>query len=103
MRAVGRQAARDIRAAPPLQSPPRDPPADPWLAAARRLVDDLAANTHAIGELLPEVAPVYLSDADAAGVLALLCEQIGEPLVQGLAARRYAIFGDRRALHGAVP
>ncbi|AEY94154.1 hypothetical protein SHJG_p1023 (plasmid) [Streptomyces hygroscopicus subsp. jinggangensis 5008] len=74
---MGHQAARAIRAAPPLQSP-RDPPADPSLAAARRLVDDLAANTHAIGELLLEVAPVYLSDADA-------------------------IFGARRALHGAVP
>ncbi|GAA2359624.1 hypothetical protein [Streptomyces cuspidosporus] len=45
-----------------------------------------------------EVAPAYLSDTEAAtGVLALLCEQIGEPLEHGIAARRYAISGDRRA------
>ncbi|WP_445282584.1 hypothetical protein [Streptomyces sp. DSM 118148] len=31
-----------------------------------------------------------------------LCEQIGEPLEHGLAARRYAMSGDRRALHGTV-
>lgn len=34
--------------------------------------------------------------------VALLCEEIGEPLEHGLAARRYAIPGDRRALHGTV-
>ncbi|MFJ8854931.1 hypothetical protein [Streptomyces sp. NPDC102437] len=49
-----------------------------------------------------EVAPAYLSDTDAAHVLALLCEEIGEPLDHGLAARRYAMSGDRRALHGTV-
>ncbi|MFD0622320.1 hypothetical protein ACFQ2K_05240 [Streptomyces sanglieri] len=32
-----------------------------------------------------EVAPAYLSDT--ADVLALLCEEIGEPLDHGLAAR----------------
>ncbi|MFD9286103.1 hypothetical protein ACFWD7_54780 [Streptomyces mirabilis] len=100
VRAVVRQAVRDIRTAPP--PPPADPPADPAIAAARRLVDDLAANSHAIGELMLEVAPAYLSDTDAADVLALLCEQIGEPLEHGLAARRYALSGDRRALHGTV-
>ncbi|MEU5397140.1 hypothetical protein ACH5A2_41010 [Streptomyces collinus] len=49
-----------------------------------------------------EVAPAYLSDTDAADALALLCEEIGEPLEHGLAARRYATSGDRRALHGTV-
>uniref|UniRef100_UPI002F90CBD0 hypothetical protein n=1 Tax=Streptomyces sp. NBC_01562 TaxID=2975879 RepID=UPI002F90CBD0 len=98
--AVVRQAVRDIRSAPP--PPPADPPADPAITATRRLVDDLAANSHAIGELMLEVAPAYLSDTDAADVLALLCEQIGEPLEHGLAARRYALSGDRRALHGTV-
>jgi hypothetical protein len=68
----------------------------------RRVVDDLAASTHAIGELMLEVAPAYLSDTDAADILAPLCEQIGEPLEHGLAARRYALSGDRRALHGTV-
>ncbi|UDM05444.1 hypothetical protein [Streptomyces longhuiensis] len=42
------------------------------------------------------------SDAEAADVLALLCEQIGEPLEHGLAARRCAVSGDRRALIGTV-
>ena len=100
VRAVVRQAVRDVRTAPP--PPPADPPADPSLAAARRLVDDLAANNHAIGELMLEVAPAYLSDTAAAEVLHPLCEEIGEPLDHGLAARRYAISGDRRALHGTV-
>lgn len=49
-----------------------------------------------------EVAPAYLSDSEAADTLPLLCEQIGEPLEHGLAARRYATTGDRRALHGTV-
>ncbi|MFI2722103.1 hypothetical protein ACH5AI_38315 [Streptomyces collinus] len=100
MRAVVRQAVRDVRTVPP--PPPTDPPADPAVAALRAVVDDLDASTHAIGELMLEVAPAYLSDTDAADVLALLCEQIGEPLEYGLAARRYAMSGDRRALHGTV-
>ncbi|WP_406004708.1 hypothetical protein [Streptomyces sp. NBC_00987] len=100
VRAVVRQAVRDIRAAPPPQ--PADPPTDPTVAALRRVVDDLAASSHAIGELMLEVAPAYLSDTDAADILELLCEEIGEPLDHGLAARRYAMSGDRRALHGTV-
>ncbi|MCX5426196.1 hypothetical protein OHU11_00095 [Streptomyces sp. NBC_00257] len=100
VRAVARQAVRDIRTAPP--PPLADPPTDPTVAALRRAVDDLAASTHAIGELMLEVAPAYLSDTAAADVLALLCEEIGEPLDHGLATRRYALFGDRRALHGTV-
>ncbi|WP_432127508.1 hypothetical protein [Streptomyces sp. bgisy082] len=100
MRAVVRQAVRDIRTAPPPA--PADPPADPTVAALRHVVDDLTASTHAIGELMLEVAPAYLSDTEAANVLALLCDQIGEPLEHGLAARPYAMSGDRRALHGTV-
>ncbi|MGW4103083.1 hypothetical protein [Streptomyces sp. NPDC004976] len=63
-----RQAVRDVRTAPP--PPPADPLADPTVAALCAVVDDLAASTHAIGE----------------------------PLAHGLAARRYAMSGDRRAL-----
>ncbi|MER5201158.1 hypothetical protein ACWD3J_47330 [Streptomyces sp. NPDC002755] len=101
VRAVVRQSVRDVRTAPP--PPPANPSADPLVAAGRQLTDDLFASTYAIGELMLEVAPAYLSDTEAAtGVLALLCEQIGEPLERGLAARRYAMSGDRRALHGRI-
>lgn len=100
VRAVVRQAVRDVRTAPPPA--PAEPPADPAVTALRAVVDDLAASSHAIGELMLEVAPAYLSDTEAADVLALLCEQIGEPLDHGLAARRYALTGDRRALAGTV-
>ncbi|MGW3498945.1 hypothetical protein [Streptomyces sp. NPDC001020] len=75
VRAVVRQAVRDVHTAPP--PPPADLPADPTVAAARAIVDDLAAINHKIGELMLEVAPAYLSDTEAADVLALLCEQIG--------------------------
>ncbi|WP_236246818.1 hypothetical protein [Streptomyces sp. CC210A] len=101
VRAVVCQAVRDVRTAPP--PPPAEPSADPTVAAARAIVDDLVAINHKIGELMLEVAPAYLSDTEAAnGALALLCEQIGEPMEHGLAARRYALTGDRRALHGTV-
>ncbi|MFB7552774.1 hypothetical protein [Streptomyces sp. NPDC056154] len=49
-----------------------------------------------------EVAPAYLSDTDAADILGLLCEEIGESLDHGFVGRRYAMSGDRRALHGTV-
>ncbi|MEV7282917.1 hypothetical protein [Streptomyces sp. NPDC093111] len=98
VRAVVRRAIHDVRTAPP----PAELPADPAAAALRVVVDELAASTHAIGELMLEVAPAYLSDTDAADALALLCDQIGEPLDHGLAARRYALTGDRRALYGTV-
>ncbi|MEU7031378.1 hypothetical protein AB0A60_32380 [Streptomyces sp. NPDC046275] len=101
VRAVVRQAVRDVRTAPPVL--PADPPADPVVAAGLQLTDDLFASAYAIGELMLEVAPAYLSDTEAAaGALALLCEEIGQPLEHGLAARRYALTGDRRALHGTV-
>lgn len=101
MRAVVRQAVRDVRTAPP--PPPADPSADPLVAAGRQLTDDRSTGAYAIGELMLEVAPAYLCDTEAAnGVLALLCEEIGGPLEHGLAARRYAMSGDRRALDGAV-
>jgi hypothetical protein len=94
VRAVVRQAVR------PAPSP-ADLPADPALTELRRVVDDLAATTYAIGELMLEVAP-DLSDTDAADLLAPLCEAIGENLEHGLAAGRYALSGNRCTLHGAV-
>ncbi|WP_434435411.1 hypothetical protein [Streptomyces noursei] len=101
VRAVVRQAVRDVRTAPPPS--PAEPSTDPVVAAGRQLTDNLFASEYAIGELMLEVAPAYLSDLEAAtGALALLCEQIGEPLEHGLAARRYAMSGDPRALHGTV-
>ncbi|MCF3184747.1 hypothetical protein IPZ70_33135 [Streptomyces polychromogenes] len=100
VRAVVRRAVRDVRTAPPPT--PVDPPADPALAALRAVVDDLAACSHQLGELMLEVAPAYLSDTEAADVLALLCDEIGETVENGLAARRYALTGDRRALAGTL-
>ncbi|UQI49892.1 hypothetical protein M1P56_36200 (plasmid) [Streptomyces sp. HU2014] len=101
VRAVVRQAVRDVRTAP--SPPPADPSTDPLVAEGRQLTDELFASAHAIGELMLEVAPAYLSDSEASnGALALLCKEIGEPLEHGLAARRYALTGDRRALHGIV-
>ncbi|MDT0440361.1 hypothetical protein [Streptomyces doudnae] len=100
MRAVVRQAVSDVRAAPPPT--PVDPPADPAVAALRAVVDELAACSHQLGELMLEVAPAYLSDTEAADVLALLCDEIGETVENGLAARRYALTGDRRALAGTL-
>ncbi|MFJ7497952.1 hypothetical protein ACIQZB_44100 [Streptomyces sp. NPDC097727] len=95
-----RQAVHDIRTTPP--PPPDEPPTDPAHAALRHAVDDLAARTHAIGELLLEVAPAYLSDHQATDTLALFCDEIGIDLDHGLAARRYALTSDRRALHGTA-
>lgn len=102
VRAVVRQAVRDIRTAPPPPPPPppAEPSADPIVAEMRAAVDKLVTSTYAIGELMLEVAPAYMSDEQATDILALLCAQIGEPLEHGLAARRYAMSGDRRALHG---
>ncbi|MFH8739255.1 MULTISPECIES: hypothetical protein [unclassified Streptomyces] len=49
-----------------------------------------------------EAAPAHQPDTAAADVLVPLCEQISETLDNGLAAHRYAISDDRRALHGTV-
>jgi hypothetical protein len=49
-------------------------------AEIRRLVDDLAATAHAMGELMLEVAPAYLSDHQAAEYLAPLCKEIDDDL-----------------------
>ncbi|MFF3558221.1 hypothetical protein ACFYXL_32960 [Streptomyces tsukubensis] len=98
--AVVRQAVRDVRTAPPPA--PAEPPADPAVASLRAVVDDLAASTHAIGELMLELAPGYLTDTEAADRLDHFCDDIGIELDHGLAARRYALTGDRRALAGTV-
>ncbi|MES9558720.1 hypothetical protein [Streptomyces sp. NPDC094140] len=94
VRAVVRQAVRDISATPPV--PSGHPPADPALATLRQAVDDLAARTYEIGALMLEVAPGYLCDREAAAALVPLCDEIGIDLDHGLAARRYALTSDRR-------
>lgn len=100
VRAVVRRAVRDVRTAP---SPaPVEPAADPAVTGRRAVVDDLAACSHQLGDLLLGVVPAYLSGTAAADVLAVLCDEIGESVGNGLAVRRYAISGDRRALHGTV-
>ncbi|WP_371583900.1 hypothetical protein [Streptomyces sp. NBC_01314] len=69
MRAVVRQAVRDVRPPRPPPPPPADPSVDPTLAALRAVVVDLGASTHTIGEPMLEVAPAYLSDTAATDVL----------------------------------
>ncbi|WHM40959.1 hypothetical protein [Streptomyces sp. BPTC-684] len=64
-RPCGAAVRQAVRAAP--SRPHR--PADPTDAALHRVTDGLAASTHALGELMLEVAPAYLSDTDAADVL----------------------------------
>ncbi|MFD5372694.1 hypothetical protein [Streptomyces sp. NPDC127103] len=100
VRTVVREAVHEVRAAP--RPAPGDPTGAPVLAALQGAVDRLLAACHAMGELMLEVAPAYLSDTEAANAVALLCEQIGEDLEHGLAARRYVLSGDRRALAGTV-
>jgi hypothetical protein len=53
-------------------------------------------------ELMLEIAPGYLSDAEAVPYLQRLCDDIGEDPDRALATRRYALTGDRRALYGTV-
>ncbi|MFC7965505.1 hypothetical protein [Streptomyces cinereoruber] len=89
-----------VRTAPPL--PSAEPLTNPALGALRTVFNDLAATVHALGELMLDVAPAYLSDTDAADVLAPLCEAIGKDLEAGLVARHYAFSGDRRTLHGTI-
>ncbi|MBX7553503.1 hypothetical protein K1Y78_37365 [Streptomyces sp. tea 10] len=45
------------------------------------------------GQLMLEAVPAHWSDADAADVLAPLCEVIGKDLDRGLAGRRPALSG----------
>ncbi|MCY0932042.1 hypothetical protein OTB20_38915 [Streptomyces sp. H27-H1] len=100
VRAVVRQAVRDVRTAPPPL--PEGPREDPALAGLHPVVDDIAASAHAMGELLLEVAPAYLCDTAAGEIPTPRCDAIGESLDCALAARRYVMSGDRRALHGTV-
>lgn len=72
--------------------------ADDDLAAARRIVEQWRHNNRRIGELVLELAPAYLSDADVEPVLLRFAYDIGlEPDV-AMACRRYAITGDQRCL-----
>lgn len=106
VRAVVRQAVHDVRTAQfpaPADPPgPTDPLVDPVITAMRAEVENLFSCAHQIGELMLEVAPAYVSDVAAEDVLTLLCHAIGEPLDYSLAARRYALSGDRRALDGML-
>ncbi|WP_407842061.1 hypothetical protein ACE1OC_42675 (plasmid) [Streptomyces sp. DSM 116496] len=100
--ALTRDGAQDLDAPTVRAVVHQAVPADTGVAELRRVVDDLAASALTRGELFLEVAPAYLSYGAAADVLGPLCDVIGEYLDTGLSARRYALTGDRRALHGAV-
>ncbi|MFE4801615.1 hypothetical protein ACFVRD_49580 [Streptomyces sp. NPDC057908] len=50
----------------------------------------------------PAVTPLRRRPARAGAASRRFCNDIGIDLEHGLAARRYALTGDRRALHGTV-
>ncbi|OEJ56742.1 hypothetical protein BGM19_00375 [Streptomyces agglomeratus] len=69
--------------------------------AVRRLVDELTAVGGRLGQITLELAPPYLSEQEAVDtILARLANDIGSDTETILAARRYALTGDRRALDG---
>ncbi|MFE4356077.1 hypothetical protein [Kitasatospora sp. NPDC056800] len=53
---------------------------------------------HELGLLALQVAPGYLADREAEEALGILGEEIGSTAEQLLAARRYALTGDPRAV-----
>ncbi len=70
-------------------------------AAGRRMVDTMAAAGGRLGRIALELAPPYLSEQAAADtILAQYAEEIGCDVETVLAARRYVLTGDRRALDG---
>ncbi|GHB30747.1 hypothetical protein GCM10010346_62650 [Streptomyces chryseus] len=74
-------------------------PADP--NAVRHLGDELAAAGGRLGQIALELAPPYLSEQEAVDtILARLANDIGSDAKTILAARRYALTGDHRALDG---
>ncbi|MET9017057.1 hypothetical protein ABZX74_40315 [Streptomyces olivaceoviridis] len=67
----GQWSARLSATSAPTPPPPPSPagePADLVITEPRRVADSLYASTYAIGELILEVAPAYLSDTAAADV-----------------------------------
>lgn len=88
VRAVVRQAVRDVRTAP---SPP---PSDPALAGLHRVVEGLAASAHGIGELMLEVAPAYLCDTEAGSL---------EPATRAPGRRRTACSASTSVPVSAAP
>ncbi|MFI1790822.1 hypothetical protein ACH40D_20660 [Streptomyces olivaceoviridis] len=67
----GQWSARLSATSAPTPPPPPSPAgesADLVITELRRVADSLYANTYAIGELMLEVAPAYLSDTAAADV-----------------------------------
>jgi hypothetical protein len=99
-----RRAVAEVRAAPP--APPPLPPAAPgessYVREGRRMVEELYAGAAEIGLMCLEIAPGYLSDADAAIPLEMFAEEIGLDLDGVLAHRRFALTGDRRCLRDVL-
>lgn len=92
-----RRAVTRVRT-PSLPRSPSPLAGDSRVRQARVIVEELYAAAADIGRLCLEIAPAYLSEADASGPLALFADEIGEDLAAVLAKRRYALTGDRRCL-----
>jgi hypothetical protein len=73
------------------------------IASLRDMVDKLVDLQGRLGLLALEIAPAYLTDAQAReGGLDRLADDIGIEIEHLLAARHFAVTGDRRALEGTV-
>ncbi|GAA3225094.1 hypothetical protein [Nonomuraea helvata] len=99
-----RRAVAEVRAMPP--EPPPLPPAAPGESAhvreGRRMIEELYAGAAELGLMCLEIAPGYLSDADAVIALEVFAEEVGLDLDGVLAHRRFALTGDRRCLRGVL-
>jgi hypothetical protein len=73
------------------------------LAELRAVAAHLVDTAHRLGESALEIAPGYLADDQAAeNGLAQFADDLGTGLDEVLAARRFALTGDRRALEGTL-
>ncbi|OEJ49653.1 hypothetical protein [Streptomyces agglomeratus] len=66
-----------------------------------RLIDEMAAAGGRLGQAALDLAPAFWSEQQAVDkILARFANDIGVDVETVLAARRYALTGDRRALDG---
>ncbi|MFE0886932.1 hypothetical protein [Streptomyces rochei] len=98
---VVREARRRSISRTAVPAPPLVPADAPGVDRAPLLADHLSTIAEQLGTAILEVAPAYLSDSQAAEIIeATFGQRIGADTA--LAARRYAITSDQRALTGTL-